>query len=191
VPGSCTTARAMVVLAPNSAGADDPCSSDGRGFHGRPALQDRHERDHARMRKIDVLDLLPDGAASPRVRARACANAAPAAKSPCGGQLSPEPVEASVLELPGKRGRAVRHPGRFCQNGGALNGHARRSPFRRVCVQLVRLTSPWRKVSIGAAGAPARRTALLSALRKGSISGVGRAGEGDQAIGADPGARTG
>src|SRR5260370_39097310 len=54
VPGSRQTLP-KVDFAPRPAPA--PMTSDGCGFDRRPALHDRHQRDHPGMRGIDVLDL--------------------------------------------------------------------------------------------------------------------------------------
>ena len=44
----------------SGARADDPGASDRCGFDRCAVLHDRHQRDHAAMREIDVLDPLPD-----------------------------------------------------------------------------------------------------------------------------------
>jgi hypothetical protein len=73
------------------------------------------------MREIDALDLLPHvvqhhaavESERPQMRRQQ--------RKIVRRQGCQKPVEAPVLELPGKRGCAVRHRGRSCQNGDAFS----------------------------------------------------------------------
>jgi hypothetical protein len=95
--------------AQGGAGADDAAAPDGCGFDRRPALHDRHQRDHAGVREIDVLDLfahvVQHHAALERDRPQMRRQQRKVVRQ----QNREETVEASVLELSGKRGRAIRH----------------------------------------------------------------------------------
>src|SRR5262249_5728639 len=93
----------------SGAGADDPGASDRCGLDRCAVLHDRHERDHAAMREIDVLDLLPDIVQHRAPLERDRAQMRRQQRKIVRRQCRQEPVKSTVLELPGKRGYAVRH----------------------------------------------------------------------------------
>jgi hypothetical protein len=103
----------------------------GCGFDRCPALHDRHQRDHAGMWEIDVLDLLPDvvqhSAALERDRSQMGCQQRKVMRRQC----RQETVELSLLELPGSGGGAGRHRWRSCFKTAIL---VRRSSQVKICL---------------------------------------------------------